>query len=124
MPWKRMLAYVTGEVDQSLLLRIEYLVEENRVIRNQAGKCLRLSDAERFVKTIKTECLDRMILFGEKCLRYAVREHLVHYHAERNHQGIGNVIPFPDERLGETGGEVTRSERLGGLLSFYHRRAA
>ncbi|MFC1452673.1 hypothetical protein ACFLSJ_04930 [Verrucomicrobiota bacterium] len=42
----------------------------------------------------------------------------------RNHQGIGNVIPFPDERLDEVQGEVTRSERLGGLLSFYHREAA
>ena len=80
--------------------------------------------AERFVKSIKTECLDQMILFGEKCLRHSVNEYLAHYHAERNHQGIGNLIPFPDGRLGKTESVVTRAERLGGLLSFYHRQAA
>jgi len=47
MPWKRMLAYVTGEVNESLLLRIEYLIEENRVLRNQLEKRIRLADAER-----------------------------------------------------------------------------
>ena len=80
--------------------------------------------SERFVKSIKTECLDRLILFGEKPLRLAVSEYLSHYLAERNHQGIGNVIPFPDERLEAAGQKVEKSERLGGLLSFYHREAA
>ena len=80
--------------------------------------------SERFVKSIKTECLDRLILFGEKSLRLAVSEYLSHYLAERNHQGIGNVIPFPDERLEAAGQKVEKSERLGGLLSFYHREAA
>lgn len=80
--------------------------------------------SERFVKSIKTECLDRMVLFGEKSLRHAVREYLAHYHAERNHQGLGNVIPFPDERLAASGRKIEKSERLGGLLSFYHREAA
>jgi transposase InsO family protein len=80
--------------------------------------------AERFVKTIKTECLDHLILFGEKSLRYMITEYLAHYHAERNHQGIENVIPFPDKRLSATGQKITKSERLGGLLSFYHRKAA
>jgi len=79
--------------------------------------------AERFVRSIKEECLDRMILFGEKSLRYTIKEYLAHYHSERNHQGIGNVIPFPDERLNNTG-KMTKSERLGGLLNFYHRNAA
>jgi hypothetical protein len=76
------------------------------------------------VKTIKTECLDHLILFGEKSLRHVVKEYLAHYHAERNHQGIENVIPFPDKRLSATGQKITKSERLGGLLSFYHRDAA
>ena len=79
--------------------------------------------AERFVLSIKSECLDKMILFGEKSLRHVVREYLAHYHSERNHQGIGNIIPSPDERLTNTG-EIVRSERLGGLLSFHHRKAA
>ena len=80
--------------------------------------------AERFVRSIKSECLDQMILFGEKSLRYVLSEYIAHYHAERNHQGIENVIPFPDERLSSTGREITKAERLGGLLSFYHREAA
>ncbi len=79
--------------------------------------------AERFVLSIKEECLGRMILFGERSLRHAVSEYLVHYHAERNHQGIGNVIPFPDERLYQAG-EIRKVGRLGGLLNFYHRKAA
>jgi hypothetical protein len=53
-----------------------------------------------------------------------VSEYLCHYHAERNHQGIGHVIPFPDKRLGATGRKIEKSERLGGLLSYYHREAA
>jgi hypothetical protein len=48
---------------------------------------------------------------------------VAHYHAERNHQGIGNEIPFPDARL-ERSGRITKADRLGGLLSFYHRSAA
>ena len=80
--------------------------------------------AERFVKSIKTESLDRMILFGEKSLRHAVSEFLIHYHSERNHQGIGNVIPYPDDRVGLIAGRITKAERLGGLLSFYYRDAA
>jgi putative transposase len=80
--------------------------------------------AERFVKSIKAECLEQFVLFGEDALRHVLREYLAHYHAERNHQGIENVIPFPDGRLAERDGPVVKAERLGGLLNFYHRRAA
>jgi putative transposase len=79
--------------------------------------------AERFVKSIKTESIEKMILFGEKSLRHVIKEYLAHYHSERNHQGIGNTVPFPDDRLVNTG-VVRKSERLGGLLTFYHREAA
>ncbi len=79
--------------------------------------------AERFVRTIKGECLNRLILFGEKSLRHVLKEFMAHYHAERNHQGIENTIPFPDERLDQTG-KIKKSERLGGLLNFYHRDVA
>ncbi len=53
------------------------------------------SYGERFVRTIKECCLERMILFGEDALRTAVKEFIAHYHGERNHQGIGNHDPFP-----------------------------
>ena len=79
--------------------------------------------AERFVLSIKTECLEQVIVLGEGMLRRMVREYVAHYHTERNHQGIGNVIPFPDDRLQQTG-PVRRKDRLGGMLSFYHREAA
>ena len=65
-------------------------------------------------------CLSRI---RQSRIRHCVREYVAHYHAERNHQGIANAIPFPDERLGNTG-EVTKSERLGGPLKYYHRRNA
>ena len=75
------------------------------------------------MKSVKSECLDRLILFGEQSLRYVLREYLAHYHAERNHQGVGNVLLFPDERAAEERGPVVKAQRVGGLLSFYHRAA-
>lgn len=80
--------------------------------------------AERFVRSVKSECLDHLILFGDRMLRRVLREFFAHYHAERHHQGLGHVIPFPDERASRTTGDVVKSERLGGLLNFYHRNAA
>ena len=77
--------------------------------------------AERFAKSIKTECTERMVLFGEKSLRLVINEYIEHYHTERNHQGIGNVIPFPDQRAECFVGDVKKAERLGGLLTYYHR---
>ena len=80
--------------------------------------------AERFVLSIKSECLDRLILFSEKQLRNAVLQYLVHYHTERNHQGLDNTLLMnegPD--CGERG-EVVCRERLGGLLRYYYRKAA
>jgi len=73
------------------------------------------------VKSIKTECLEQFVLFGEASLHHVIREYLAHYHVERNHQGIENVIPFPDRRLGAREGKIVKTERLGGLLNFYHR---
>ena len=80
--------------------------------------------AERFVRSIKSECLDRMIFFGEKHLRHVIDEYIEHYHAERNHQGIGNRLIDPGIEVGVGGGAVVHRERLGGMLSFYHRHAA
>ena len=81
--------------------------------------------AERWVRSVKEECLDRLILFGEGSLRRALTQYESHFLAERNHQGLGNAIPFPlpGDRIGSHEGAVTRRERLGGLLKFYSRRA-
>jgi putative transposase len=87
--------------------------------------------AERFVQTLRTECLDHFLICGQRHLRYLVNEFVEHYNHERPHQGLGNVplsdadkqkdepavLPFPS-------GEVKCRERLGGLLKHYYRQAA
>ena len=78
--------------------------------------------AERFVRSIKSECLDRMIFLGQRSLDRAIAEYVAHYHDERSHQGIGNEIVSGARPQGE--GRVEVRERLGGLLHYYHRRAA
>ena len=80
--------------------------------------------AERFVRSIKESCLDRLILVGEASLRRAVREFVAHYHEERNHQGLGNVLIVPVADQTPLHDRVACRERLGGLLKYYHRPAA
>jgi transposase InsO family protein len=80
--------------------------------------------AERFVRSIKRECLRRVVLIGEESLRRALREYVAYYNRERNHQGVGNTLIDP--RPGDLGGRgaVERRSRLGGLLNFYRRKAS
>ncbi len=70
-----------------------------------------------------------MIFFGRKSLEKAVREYVEHYHAEhyhagRNHQGLGNQLIEPGNEVGPVAGKIECYERLGGILKYYHRRAA
>lgn len=79
---------------------------------------------ERFMRSIKSECLDKMVLFGERSLRNALKEFSAHYHHERNHQGLGNnIIEFhpPNDSVN---GPIQNRERLGGMLRYYYRDAA
>ncbi len=207
MNWKRMLATISGSVDQELLLRNEYLVTENRswgyrrivgalgnlgyeVSHQTVGNVLQRHGllpapdrerktswrefirshtevlaavdfftaevwtaaglityyvlvfikavtlpprspnlnayCERWIRSVKTELLSKMILFGESSLRHCLENYVNHFHAERNHQGKGNVIlfPAPEDRIGEMAGDIQTRERLGGLLKFYYRDAA
>ena len=82
--------------------------------------------SERWVKSVKVECLSKLILFGEASLRRALREYLVHYHRERNHQGKDNILLFPiaGKTRNHGGGAIGCKERLGGLLRYYHLEAA
>ena len=82
--------------------------------------------AERWVKSVKDECLSKLIFFGENSLRRALQEYLAHYHRERNHQGKDNVLLFPvmTSDTGNAEGTIACRERLGGLLKYYHRDAA
>jgi len=79
---------------------------------------------ERFIRSIKEECLERMVFFGEKSLHAATLSYIAHYHAERNHQGVGNQLLIPDNEVNRTVGEIECRERLGGLLRYYYRKAA
>jgi putative transposase len=78
--------------------------------------------AERFVRSIKEECLDRLIPIGERHFRRAVAEFIEHYHGERNHQGLGNGLISGLPVIKRTN-RVRRHRRLGGLLNFYERAA-
>ena len=78
--------------------------------------------AERFVLSIKSECLDRMVMLGERHLRRSIASYVEHYHVERCHQGIGNRLIKGVPELAS--GPVARQERLGGILSHYYRTAA
>ena len=80
--------------------------------------------AERWVRSVKEECLSKLVLFGEASLSRVLREYVAHFHSERNHQGKGNVLLFPEptdrNRLGL---RVECRKRLGGLLRYYSRAA-
>jgi putative transposase len=86
--------------------------------------------AERWVRSVKQECLSKLILFGEAALRRALTEYTEHYHTERNHQGKENQLLFPGPAPNRSDGQrrvrcrVRCEERLGGLLKYYRREAA
>ena len=80
--------------------------------------------AERWIRGIRERCLNKMIFFGEASLRHVIDSYLVHYHRERNHQGLDNQLIDPKENVGKLTGEIRCRERLGGMLKYYYRQAA
>ena len=79
--------------------------------------------AERFVQSVKRECLERLILFGPGHLRRALNEFVAHYRLERPHQGLGNRVLTTSASEPPKDGDVVVDERLGGLLRSYRRSA-
>ena len=79
--------------------------------------------AERWVGSVRQECLSKLILFGETSLRRALTEYIDHPHFERNHQGKGNLLLFPSPDVAPKCRTVHRRDRMGGLLKFYSRVA-
>ncbi|HEU4735372.1 MAG TPA: integrase core domain-containing protein [Kofleriaceae bacterium] len=135
---------LTDSVDGCLLHK-RYLIHDRdplfteafRAILRAAGiKCLKLparspnlnAFSERFVLSIKSECLDKLVPLGERHLRFAISEFVAHYHLERNHQGLDNRLiaaaATPANENADPAGPIARRERLGGLLSHYYRLAA
>jgi Integrase core domain len=80
------------------------------------------ASAERFVRSIKEECLDRIIPIGERHFRHVITEFVEHYHRERNHQGLDNRL-IAGTPVTDRTGRVRCRQRLGGLLNFNERAA-
>ena len=139
--WMEQLARNLTEPVDGCLRRAHYLIHDRdplytrvfgEILESSGVQPIRLPPkspnlnayAERFVRSIKEECLARVVPLGERHLRCLVREYVEHYHRERNHQGLDNQLlqrPPPPVR---TDADVRRRERLGGLLNFYYREAA
>ena len=138
--WMKQIARNLTDAEDGFLNGARYLIHDRDPLFTDAFRALlELSDvktvklparspdlnayAERFVLSIRSECLDQIIPLGERHLRKAVREYTEHYHAERNHQGRGNeLIETPCEEP-NMDGTVECQERLGGVLKYYRRAA-
>lgn len=79
---------------------------------------------ERFNGSFKREAADRVIFIGESHLQRVIDEYLVHYHRERNHQGLNGHLIELGEEIGRTDGDIQHRERLGGMFHYFYRDAA
>ncbi len=140
---KQMARNLTDSVD-GFLRNATYLIHDRdplytaafeALLKERGVKCVKIPaqspncnpHAERFVKTVRDECLRHFVIFGERHLRYLLKEFLSHYHRERFHQGLGGqLIEATAGSTSEKGahGKVVCRSRLGGILNFYHREAA
>ena len=93
-----------------------------KVSRTSIGAPDMNSFIERFILSLKSECLNQLMLFSKEQLQYAVREYIQFYNTQRPHQGLDNEIP--KAKVNVAAGEVVCLERLGGLLKSYERKAA
>ena len=120
--------YLLHDRDTKFCQSFRELIESGSVkpIRLPARSPNLNSYAERWVRSVKEECLSKLILFGESSLRRALQQYVAHYHEERNHQGKQNTILFPvwKEIARKKKGAIHCREQLGGLLKYYEREAA
>ena len=139
--WMKQIARNLTDVFDGFLNRKRYVLMDRdgkfcpafrEILKNEDIKPVQLpprspnlnAHMERFHRTLKEECLNRMIFFGEKSLRDAVSAFLDHFHTERNHQGLANRVIEPGEEVSRRDGDVLCRERLGGMLRYYYRKAA
>jgi len=80
--------------------------------------------AERFVRTVRNECLDWLLIVGRRHLEQVLRIYTQHYNRERPHRGLALQPPEPSQVKQPSGGDVHRRDRLGGLVHEYYRAAA
>jgi transposase InsO family protein len=138
--WMEQIARNAVDEDWGYLRQIRYVLHDRdskfcasfRAILKTSGlTCVTLPPkspnlnafAERWVRSVKEECLSKLILFGESSLKRALTEFLSHFHFERNHQGKGNLLLFPEQRIPGVPKRVKCRQRLGGLLKHYSRAA-
>jgi putative transposase len=139
--WMKQVARNLTDINDGFLKRTRYLIHDRdalltkrfrEILKPSCVKAVRLparspnlnAYAERFVRSIKFECLAKIIPLGGRHLRKAVKEYTEHYHLERNHQGLDNGLIEKPASILDRGSAVECRERLGGILNYYHRRAA
>jgi transposase InsO family protein len=139
--WMKQIARNLTDADDGFLNGARYLIHDrdplftrafSELLESSGVKTVKLparspdlnAYAERFVRSIKSECLAQLIPLGERHLRKAVKEYTEHYHFERNHQGLSNELIEKLSDEPNTDGAVECQERLGGVLNYYYRRAA
>ena len=139
--WMMQIARNLTDAGDGFLRDVRYLILDRdplytaafrRMLKDSGVEGLRLparspnlnAYAERFVLSLKSECLGRIVPLGENHLRRAMSAYVSHYHTERYHQGLGGKSVVTDEKTRRVEGEVRCRERLGGMLNFYYRDAA
>ena len=141
--WMEQIGHNVTMEESGILTHCRYLLHDRdskycpsfrRLIEEEKIKALALPPqspnlnayAERWVRSVKDECLSKLILFGERSLKRALHQYEIHYHRERNHQGKDNLLLFPSavQPLSRKQGKVRCRQRLGGLLKYYERDAA
>ena len=114
-PFNLLVSALAGWINRDQHAAIDYLIEENRVLKDQLEvERLRFTDEQRIRLAVKAKAVGRRLL----------REIDSYYHTERNHQGVGNRLLEPCAMSRSTADPVHCRERLGGMLNFYHREAA
>ena len=139
--WMQQMARNETDDDAAALRHCRYLLHDRdakfcasfaSLLKAGGVKALRLAPrspnlnafAERWVRSVKQECLSKLILFGEGSLKRALTEFTAHYHSERPHQGKGNTLLFPSQNQAQPeGSHLVCKERLGGILKYYYRAA-
>jgi putative transposase len=139
--WMKQIARNLIEVENGVLIGVHYLIHDRdplftdafrEILRTSGVKTVKLparspnlnAYAERFVRSIKSECLSHIIPLGERHLRNLINEFTEHYHLERNHQGLNNQLIENNHVQPDLEGTISCHQRLGGVLKYYHRLAA
>ena len=139
--WMKQIARNLTDADNGFLNETRYLIHDrdplftqafSELLKSSSVKTVKLparspnlnAYAERFVRSIKSECLAQIIPLGERHLRKAVKEYTKHYHCERNHQGLDNQLIEKPRDAPNMNHAVECAERLGGILKYYYRKAA